>query len=193
MHSRTIYLSFISILATIFVGVGIGIGLASANNNITVLSSGSPLFPAIAAIPTAVPGGPGYLMLGPADFNFFAISFTEDDANNYHNASIHLPQNAHITKVTAYYFDKDATYTPKVQLMRQNMSISEIVTSIPLPSTFSNGDNVVSFDVTTPLGVIDNARYAYRIRAIFNNGQAFGYYKVRVDYVLETSMPIIQR
>lgn len=181
------YLLPIGLMLALLLGLGIGQSVARSPSSALLTEQREP---DIAAVPTAVPGGPGFLMLGQADFRYGFVSDREGD-NYFSTAPVHLPQGMQIVKITAYYSDTSTLDTPAVTLVRQNLSTVEQIGSVPFPASFNSGQNVVSADVTSPLAVIDNSRYEYRVRALNIPITEVLYFQVRVDYAAATNLPLV--
>ena len=169
---------------------------------------------AAAAVPTAVPGGPGYVMLAASDFK---TDTNQDAFFRYYNgntiepasgssgigisAAIHLPQGAQITKVTAFYYDSDPASAPLIDLYRGITNTMEIVggLSAALPdNAFASGEDTRSVAVSGPAAVVDNSRYSYMVIVTLNRdtttpAHTQQLHSVRVDYAFSTSLPTISR
>jgi hypothetical protein len=167
-----------------------------------------------AAVPTAVPGGPGYLMLAASDFKpdtdqdtFFRywggnfIEPAEGTSGIGVSAAVHLPQGAHITKITAYYYDSDPGSAPLLDLYRGITDTQELIGNLSsaLPAdSFASGEDVRSVAVSGAAAVVDNSRYSYMVIATLNRdpitpAHTQRLHSVRVDYDFPIALPAVVR
>jgi hypothetical protein len=81
---------------------------------------------------------------------------------------VHLPQGAHITKLTAYYADSDPGSAPLLDLYRGITDTLELIgnlsSAFPADS-FASGEDVRSAAVSGAAAVVDNSRYSYSVIA----------------------------
>jgi hypothetical protein len=129
----------ISLVLMLCLGVLIGLGIVRAgggssddhHGNLRQAVASASAAPEPATVPTAVPGGPGYLMLAASDFKvdsdqdtffrYWGGNFIEPASGSSGigvSAAVHLPQGAQITKITAYYYDSDPASAPLIDLYR---------------------------------------------------------------------------
>src|SRR5262245_44033642 len=177
-------------LLMLALGVLVGVGVVRAagargnDHHGDTLGAVAPASLETAAAPPAVPGGPGYLMLAASDFKtdsdqdaFFRYwgsnSIEPADGSNGIgiSAAVHLPQGAHITKITAYYYDSDPNSAPLFDLYRGITDTLQLVGNLSsaLPSdSFAAGEDVRSVAVSGTAAVVDNSRYSYMVIATLN-------------------------
>src|SRR5258706_3662019 len=124
-------------LLMLALGMLVGVGAARAgggpddDHHGNMLRAVAPAAVESADTPSAVPGGPGYLMLAASDFKtdsdqdtFFRywggnfIEPAEGASGIGISAAVHLPQGAHIIKITASYADSDPNSAPLFDLYR---------------------------------------------------------------------------
>jgi hypothetical protein len=164
--------------------------------------------------PTAVPGGPGYVMLAASDFKtdsdqdqFFrywggnSIEPASGSSGIGISAAVHLPQGAHITKITTYYFDSDPNSAPLFDLYRGVADTQELLGNLSsaLPQdSFAGGEDVRSAAVSGAAAVVDNSRYSYMVIATLNRDPATPartqrLHSLRVDYDFPVALPSVLR
>lgn len=167
-----------------------------------------------AALPTAVPGGPGFLMLAASDFApdtnqdaFFRywggnfIQPAEGSSGIGISAPVHLPHGAQITKLTAFYYDSDPGSAPLLDLYRGITDTLELIgdlsSSLPAAS-FAEGEDVRSAEITGGAALVDNSRYSYMLIATLNRdpvtpSHTQRLHSVRVDYAFPVALPVVTR
>jgi hypothetical protein len=137
-----------------------------------------------AAAPPAVPGGPGHVMLAASDFKpdsdqerYFrywggnSIEPASGSSGIGISAAVHVPQGAHFTKLTAYYFDSDPGSAPLLDLYRGITDTLELIgnlSSVFPAASFASGEDVRSVAVSGAAAVVDNSRYSYMVVATLN-------------------------
>src|SRR5436305_3962090 len=173
------------------------------HHNGYLLQTSSAAGAATAATPTAVPGGPGYLMLTASDFQpdsdqdhyvrYFGKNSIEPASGSPGigiSASVHLPQGAQITKVTAWYYDSNPNEAPLIDLYRGITDTLELIgplsSMLPDPA-FAGGNEMRSVPVTGSTAVGDNSPYAYMVIASLNRdtsnvNQTQRLSALRIDY-----------
>ena len=208
------------VLLMLALGVLVGVGVVRAgggrgnDHHGNMLGLVAPASLEAAATPPAVPGGPGYLMLAASDFKtdsdqdvFFrywggnSIEPAEGSSGIGVSAALHLPQGAHITKITAYYYDNDPNSAPLLDLYRGITDTLQLVGNLSstLPSdSFAAGEDVRSVTVSGAAAVVDNSRYSYMVIATINRDPATPartqrLHSVRVDYDFPIALPAVLR
>jgi len=201
-------------------GVLVGVGVVRAgggrgnDHHGNMLGLVAPANLETAAAPPAVPGGPGNLMLPASDFKtdsdqdaFFrywggnSIEPASGSSGIGVSAALHLPQGAHITKITAYYYDSDPNSAPLFDLYRGITDTLQLVGNLSsaLPSdTFAAGEDVRSVAASGASAVVDNSRYSYMVIATLNRDLAMPartqrLHSVRVDYDFPVALPAVIR
>jgi hypothetical protein len=117
------------------------------------------------------------------------------------SAAVHLPQGAHITNITAYYYDSDPNSAPLFDLYRGITDTLQLVGNLSgvLPSdSFAAGEDVRSVAVSGVAAVVDNSRYSYMVIATLNRDPATTartqrLHSVRVDYDFPITLPTVIR
>jgi hypothetical protein len=207
-------------LLMLALGVLIGVGAVRAGGGRgndyhgNTLRTVAPAAVETAAVPPAVSGGPGYLMLAASDFKtdsdqdaFFrywgsnSIEPASGSSGIGVSAAVHLPQGAHITKITAYYYDSDPNSAPLFDLYRGITDTLQLVGNLSstLPSdSFAAGEDVRSVAVSGVAAVVDNSRYSYMVIATLNRDPAIAVrtqrlHSVRVDYDFPIALPTVLR
>ena len=206
-------------LLILAVGVLVGVGVVRAGGGRGNDHHGNTLGLVVsasletAAAPPAVPGGPGYLMLAASDFKtdsdqdaFFrywggnSIEPAEGSSGIGISAAVHLPQGAHISKITAYYYDSDPNSAPLFDLYRGITDTLQLVGNLSsaLPAnSFAAGEDVRSVAVSGA-AVVDNSRYSYMVIATLNRDPVIPartqrLHSVRVDYDFPVALPAVIR
>jgi hypothetical protein len=214
------YLSSSLSRALLMLGVLVGVGVVQAgggrgsDHHGNTLGAVVPASLETAAAPPAVPGGPGYLMLAASDFKadsdqdtFFRywggnnIEPADGSSGIGISAPVHLPQGAHITKITAYYYDSDPNSAPLLDLYRGITDTLQLVGNLSsaLPAnSFAAGEDVRSVAVSGAGAVVDNSRYSYMVIATLNRDPATPahtqrLHSVRVDYDFPVALPAVIR
>jgi hypothetical protein len=218
---RTISSSIPRALLLLAVGLLLGVGAVRAggsgddhhgNTRSALAPDSANLAPA--AVPPAVPGGPGFVMLAASDFKgdsdqerFFrywggnSIEPAEGSSGIGISAAVHLPQGAQITKLTAYYADTDPNSAPLIDLYRGITDTLELIGNLSsaLPANaFAAGEDVRSVAVSGTGAVVDNSRYSYMLIATLNRDVAAPMHTqrlhgVRVDYDFPIALPAVMR
>jgi hypothetical protein len=203
-------------------GVIIGLGVVRADGgrgddhhgNMRRVTAPASTDLALAAAPPAVPGGPGYVMLAASDFKpdsdqerFFrywggnAIEPASGSSGIGISAAAHLPQGAHITKLTAYYSDTDPGSAPLLDLYRGITDTLELIGNLSSAfpaASFASGEDVRSVAVSGAAVVVDNSRYSYIVIATLNRDPAVPartqrLHSLRVDYDFPVALPAVLR
>lgn len=161
----------------------------------------SPLFDAVA---TPVPGGPGYIMLGPGSFHADAggDNYSIDFLNRYISqgsgivdlyAPVQLPHGARITKLIYYTFDDTAFYTYAF-LVRSSPAdygtLYDFVYDAWSVGSSGNQTIVETTPTTADAEVVDNSRYSYTVHIYFSGGSGMRAYGVRIDYEYGSFLPL---
>jgi hypothetical protein len=209
-------------LLILSLGVIIGLGVVRADGgrgddhhgNMRRATSPASADLAPAAAPPAVPGGPGYVMLAASDFKpdsdqdqYFrywggnSIEPASGSSGIGISAAVHLPQGAHITKITTYYFDSDPNSAPLFDLYRGVADTQELLGNLSsaLPQdSFAGGEDVRSAAVSGAAAVVDNSRYSYMVIATLNRDPATPartqrLHSLRVDYDFPVALPTVLR
>ena len=184
------------------------------HHNGYLLQTSSAAGVATAATPSAVPGGPGYLMLTASDFQpdsdqdqyvrYFGRNSIEPASGSPGigiSAPVHLPQGAQITKMTAWYYDSNPNEAPLIDLYRGITDTLELIgplsSALPDPA-FAGGNDVRSVSVTGSTAVVDNSRYAYMVIASLSRdttslNQTQRLSALRIDYAFTVALPAVVR
>ncbi|MFL5804672.1 MAG: hypothetical protein ACJ8CR_23370 [Roseiflexaceae bacterium] len=117
------------------------------------------------------------------------------------SAAVHLPQDAHITRITAYYYDSDPNSAPLFDLYRGITGTLQLVGNLSsaLPAdSFAAGEDVRSIAMSGAAAVVDNSRYSYMLIATLNRDPATPshmqqLHSVRIDYDFPLSLPVVLR
>jgi len=153
-----------------------------------------------------VAGGPGFIMIGVADFrplnpsldwatlgDTSIISLASTTGLNF-IAGVHLPQGATITKIVFYYYDASDTNI-WVDLNRNNLDNGTSIETLANLPTSGNSTEVRSAETNSIIEpVVDNQSYAYSIKVTFPpnpNVTTIRLIGVRIDYGYQSDLPYI--
>ena len=152
---------------------------------------------------TAVPGGPGLVMLTSFNFKPYTpgntnYSFTgyglknNDTVEQSFIAPFQLPNGVTIKKMVVYYTDQDITKQLDVLLVAVPMSFGYGVVMASISSTSTTGIGFTeTTTINTPLVDLTNNAYAIQLKMPVSSSVMF--VGVRIDYAYETNLPLISK
>jgi hypothetical protein len=155
-----------------------------------------------AAVPAAVPGGPGFYMCGAPCFaprsSGYQWTYSQQELRNtggfyaYWDAPLALPHGATMTKFVLYFDDNSASDDLFVGLYR--CALDTGTCDLPAFATSSGAPGYgFAEDSTITNSVIDNQSYVYMAEAILPNTTAVGLIGVRIDYEFSAKLPLITK
>ena len=142
---------------------------------------------ALAATPTPVPGGPGFISQTalafqgwpreniPTGYNGVML-YNPDSASHAYEAMISLPHGVKITKLTAWYYDNNAGEDKNLWLViaRARLNGTDIVQIARVDSSGAASSVRVAEDTTILTPVVDNQNYIYWVETFLPSGARLG-------------------
>ena len=154
---------------------------------------------------TAVPGGPGFIMVHPTAFIPVISSFEYGFAGGgflynpgstpaYYEAAVNLPHGAKITKVVLYYYD-NSTENIWVTLAAMGMDEFDLPNLTNLTTSGAVENHRVMEDTTITPDTINNQSYTYWIEAGIPGSQSTNLMirGIRIDYSYPVNLPLINK
>lgn len=150
-----------------------------------------------------VPGGPGFIMVSPFDFQPVLPGYTwsyiggglyipSPGSMGAFVTGVTLPHKATLKKLTLYYLDNKIVGDISVELTRGDGS--GIVLAM---ESFTSAGAAVAYRYKSSTEfldpVVDNQNYSYYLRVGFpdNGGADIVFTNVRIDYEYTTSLPVV--
>lgn len=193
-------------IALIFASVGLPVGAQGSIENGTTTVGEAQTSPD-GGINTAVPGGPGFIMIHPTAFvpmystQEYAFNigggalYNTGSSDSYYEAAVNLPHGAKITKVVVYYYDNSPTKDVWVLLAAISMDDSILPAMAWFESSGADSNNRVMENTTISPDIIDNQSYAYWIEVGLPGGQSTNLMirGIRIDFSYPVNLPLIKR
>ena len=197
-------LTMVLAIVLIFTSVGLPVGAQEGIEGGTT-TTGEGETPQGAGTNSAVPGGPGFIMVHPVAFlpldsyeqrgiGSGGVLYNPTPEGAYYHIDVNLPHRATINKIVLYYFDNTIA-TIEVLMAR---SSPEDSTSSIVGSLSSEGENLFpSVYETTSLtyNVVDNQRYGYFLQVYLPGGYGsdLNIGGIRIDYSYPVNLPLINK
>lgn len=204
---NTIKLSVVILaIILIFTSVGIPVGAqGEIEDGTTSLVEGQTLQDA--GTNSAIPGGPGFIMIHPTAFipmvSTWVYSFgvgggalyNPGNDGSYYEAAVNLPHGAKVTKVVLYYVDNSTTEDIWMVLSAMSMDTIDLVNLAHLASSGADINNRVLEDTSILPNTIDNQSYAYWLEVGLAGGQSTNLRirGVRIDFSYPLNLPLVTK
>jgi hypothetical protein len=153
----------------------------------------------------AVPGGPGFLILGAYDFKpgeqTASYHYNGAQLNNpgtlpaWYMAPVHLPQGVTVNQLVAYFYDNDSGDTKNIMVRLWQDDILAVTLSKMAQISSTGALPYITPMVTATIDypIIDNSMYAYIVEVILPNSGSIYFTGVRIDYTYSASLPAVAR